>query len=83
MFIHVNVHVDQQAAPALFRQGQLVGREVISASTVHTAKYAVCRERAIYHQGDDEHQGAEVPNVVRDRRRRARCVPDRAVIQVP
>ena len=24
--------------------------------------------------GDDEHQGAEVPTVMRDRRRRARCV---------
>ncbi len=29
--------------------------------------------------GDDEHQGAEVPAVVRDHRRRARCVPDRPV----
>ena len=27
----------------------------------------------------DEHQGAEVPTVARDRRRRARCVPDRPV----
>ena len=27
----------------------------------------------------DEDQGAEVPSVVRDRRRRARCVPDRPV----
>ena len=29
--------------------------------------------------GGDEDQGAEVPRVVRDRRRRARCVPDRPV----
>ena len=27
--------------------------------------------------GDDEHQGAKVPTVVRDLSRRARCVPDR------
>jgi hypothetical protein len=29
--------------------------------------------------GSDEDQGAEMPTVVRDRRRRARCVPDRPV----
>lgn len=29
--------------------------------------------------GDDEDQGAEVPAVVRSRRRRARCVPDQPV----
>ena len=29
--------------------------------------------------GDDEDQGAEVSNAVRDHRRRARCVPDRSV----
>ncbi len=29
--------------------------------------------------GDDEDQGADVPSAVRDRRRRARCVPDRPV----
>ena len=29
--------------------------------------------------GGDEDQGAEMPGVVRDRRRRARCVPDRPV----
>jgi hypothetical protein len=29
--------------------------------------------------GGDEDQGAEMPGVVRDSRRRARCVPDRPV----
>jgi hypothetical protein len=29
--------------------------------------------------GGDEDQGAEAPTVVRDRRRHARCVPDRPV----
>ena len=29
--------------------------------------------------GDDEDQGAAEPAVMRDRRRRARCVPDRPV----
>ena len=29
--------------------------------------------------GGDEDQGAELPTVVRDRRRRARCVPDQPV----
>ena len=29
--------------------------------------------------GGDEDQGAELPTVVRDSRRRARCVPDRPV----
>ena len=35
----------------------------------------VMRSRAV----GDEDQGAELPTVVRDRRRRARCVPDRPV----
>jgi hypothetical protein len=40
---------------------------------------AIPLHRAGGHDGDDEDQDAEVPTVVRDRRRRARYAPDRLV----